>query len=173
MVENNKKLTALEDKLKNKAKDLKQKKYNAVLENNKKSVNNYRGAAVDSAFAESRALNALNKAREEENKLIVQRKKLESDNSNLEQKITEVGGIDIKKPDIKKKTKDVFVEFKEVFEKEKDYFEDWVDLNPVNLDSDAEWKSIDWEAYFNLKKFEELRKNTGFVTTSLSKLYRM
>lgn len=53
------------------------------------------------------------------------------------------------------KVKEIFVGFNETYKDEKDYFEDWVEENPITIADNAEWKSIDWEAYFNLKSFEE------------------
>ena len=53
------------------------------------------------------------------------------------------------------KVKEIFVGFNETYKDEKDYFEDWVEENPITIADNAEWKSIDWEAYFNNKAFEE------------------
>ena len=161
IVKNSEKLIAIEGKLAVKREErLKaEKKYNAVLDNNKKSVNNYRGAAVDSAFAESGALNVLNKLREEENKLIAKKQTLELANIDLNQTIGDVGGITIPVTttgeEIREKVKNAFVDFKETYKDEKDYFEDWVEEDPITIADNAEWKSIDWEAYFNSKQFEE------------------
>jgi len=52
------------------------------------------------------------------------------------------------------KVKEIFVGFNETYKDEKDYFEDWVEENPITIADNAEWKSIDWEAYFNNKAFE-------------------
>ena len=152
LVKNNKKLIPLEEKLK-KITDKKNKaetKYNAVLENNKKSVASYRGAAADRLERESKAQTALNELVEKENKLIAKRKTLKSENSNLEKIIIDLG-IEIKDKPITK----FFVDFRESYKDEKDYFEDWVEENPITIADNAEWKSIDWEAYFNNKAFEE------------------
>ena len=65
--------------------------------------------------------------------------------------------------------KKVFVDFKESYKDEKDYFEDWVEENPITIADNAEWNSIDWENYFNLKQFEELsNKINSLITSSLS-----
>ena len=65
--------------------------------------------------------------------------------------------------------KKVFVDFKESYKDEKNYFEDWVEENPITIADNAEWNSIDWENYFNLKQFEELsNKINSLITSSLS-----
>jgi hypothetical protein len=59
------------------------------------------------------------------------------------------------------KLKDVFVEFKEVYKKEKEDFQELIQTEtPLVLASNAEWSSIDWDAYFNLKDFEAKKIKT-------------
>ena len=51
--------------------------------------------------------------------------------------------------------KNVFVDFKETYKGEKDKFQELIETDPIILADSSEWTSIDWEAYYNLKAFEE------------------
>lgn len=99
----------------------------------------------------------LNKLREEENKLIGQKTNLELTNIDLEANIGDLGGIagaimpgagDLKK---------IFVELKKGYKEGKEDFQELVSTNPLEIDADEKWQSIDWEAYYNLKGFEKQR----------------
>tara|TARA_R110000850_G_scaffold207404_1_gene333580 strand:+ start:712 stop:2463 length:1752 start_codon:yes stop_codon:yes gene_type:complete len=99
----------------------------------------------------------LNKLREEENKLIGQKTNLELTNIDLEASVGAVGGIakaimpgagDLKK---------IFVELKKGYKEGKEDFQELVSTDPLEIDADEKWQSIDWEAYYNLKGFEKQR----------------
>ena len=100
----------------------------------------------------------LNKLRKEENELIGQKTNLELTNIDLEASVGATGGIakaimpdagDLKK---------VFVELKKGYKEGKEDFQELVSTDPLEIDANAEWEFIDWEAYYNLKGFEE-KKN--------------
>ena len=100
----------------------------------------------------------LNKLRKEENDLIGQKTNLELTNIDLEASVGATGGIakaiipdagDLKK---------VFVELKKGYKDGKEDFQELVSTDPLEIDANAEWEFIDWEAYYNLKGFEE-KKN--------------
>ena len=99
----------------------------------------------------------LNKLRKEENELIGQKTNLELTNIDLEANIGDLGGIagaimpgagDLKK---------IFVELKKGYKEGKEDFQELVSTNPLEIDADEKWQSIDWEAYYNLKGFEKQR----------------
>lgn len=84
---------------------------------------------------------------------------LELENIDLEANITATGGI---APDFitsddtsNDKLKNVFVDFKETYKDEKNKFQELIETDPIILADNSEWESIDWEAYYNLKAFEE------------------
>lgn len=84
---------------------------------------------------------------------------LELENIDLEANITATGGI---APDFitsddtsNDKLKNVFVDFKETYKDEKNKFQELIETDPIILADNSEWTSIDWEAYYNLKAFEE------------------
>ena len=69
--------------------------------------------------------------------------------------IDDVLGFDDKgdKPDLK----NFFVGLTHSYKEEKQKFQDVVDTDPLIIDADNEWAAIDWDAYYNLKQFEENR----------------
>ena len=84
---------------------------------------------------------------------------LELENIDLEANITAAGGI---APDFitsddtsDNELKNVFVDFKETYKDEKNKFQELIETDPIILADNSEWESIDWEAYYNLKAFEE------------------
>ena len=91
------------------------------------------------------------------NELIGQQTNLQLTNIDLETNITATGGIaDILIPgagDLKK----IFVELKKGYKEGKKDFQELVSTDPLEIDADEKWQSIDWEAYYNLKGFEKQR----------------
>jgi hypothetical protein len=99
-------------------------------------------------------------ARDNYNASIAETKKLEAEKQTLE--LTNIdleGNIDttdlFKGVGVGGGIKEIFVDFKEVYKKEKDDFQELIETDPIILADIAEGKSVDWEAYFNQKQFEE------------------
>ncbi len=99
-------------------------------------------------------------ARDNYNDSIAETKKLEAEKQTLE--LTNIdleGNIDttdlFKGVGVGGGVKEIFVDFKEVYEKEKEDFQELIETDPIILADIAEGKSVDWEAYFNQKQFEE------------------
>ena len=84
---------------------------------------------------------------------------LELENIDLEANITAAGGIAldsiISDDTSNEELKNVFVDFKETYKDEKNKFQELIETDPIILADNSEWESIDWEAYYNLKAFEE------------------
>ena len=105
----------------------------------------------------------LNKLREEENKLIGQKTNLELTNIDLEASVGDLGGIasaiipDGTADKVKEDLKRVFVGLKNGYKEGKAEIQELIETDPLVLADDAEWASLDWDAYFNLKNFEEKR----------------
>ena len=80
-------------------------------------------------------------------------------NIDLEQNITGLGGIAVD-PLITTKGES-FLPFYEGLKSDYDIgkskFQELVSTDPITLDANSEWESIDWDAYYNLKGFEENR----------------
>ena len=96
--------------------------------------------------------------------LVGQMQNLEMTNIDLEGNVSDFGGIansivpSNTTEKVKDRLKDVFVGFTEKYKEEKQKFQDVVDDDPLIIDADNEWSSIDWTAYYNLKQFDENRQ---------------
>lgn len=156
IIKNSEKLLTLESQLAAK----KIENTNLNIEATKKEANaidlirkNLKGQ--DAALSTSKtARDKYNTSVEETNKLIGQIQTLELENIDLE------GSIDttelFKNFDTgDNELKNVFVDFKETYKGEKDKFQELIETDPIILADSSEWTSIDWEAYYNLKAFEE------------------
>tara|TARA_R110000803_G_scaffold23069_5_gene56873 strand:+ start:4910 stop:6805 length:1896 start_codon:yes stop_codon:yes gene_type:complete len=99
------------------------------------------------------------KLNDELEKLEGKRQNIELGNLDLEANITGLGGIAID-PLITTKGES-FLPFYEGLKSDYDVgkskFQDVVSTDPIMLDANAEWDSIDWDAFYDLKKFEENR----------------
>jgi hypothetical protein len=90
-------------------------------------------------------------------KTIKEVNKLLEENVRLSKIVRNAGGVvplDFSVEE-KEKVKEIFVDFKEVYKKEKEDFQELIETDPIILADIAEGKSVDWEAYFNQKQFEE------------------
>ena len=110
---------------------------------------------VDSKDIGAKALanEAFNKSLREVNKLL-------EENKRLAKIVREAGGIvplDFSVESPKDAVKKVFVELKKGYKEGKEDFQELVSTDPLEIDADEKWQSIDWEAYYNLKGFEKQR----------------
>jgi hypothetical protein len=148
IVKNSEKLLVLETQLLTKQNEIADQKI--ALDAKDTASNRKRKSAGLAKEAEK-----LNKLRKEELKLIAEKQTLELTNIDLETNITALGGL---APEtINEELKNVFVDFKETYKDEKNKFQELIETDPIILadNSEWEWESIDWEAYYNLKAFEE------------------
>ena len=146
IVKNSEKLLVLETQLLTKQNEIADQKI--ALDAKDTASNRKRKSAGLANEAEK-----LNKLRKEELKLIAEKQTLELTNIDLETNITALGGLALETSD--EELKNVFVDFKETYKDEKNKFQELIETDPIILADNSEWTSIDWEAYYNLKAFEE------------------
>lgn len=146
IVKNSEKLLVLETQLLTKQNEIADQKI--ALDAKDTASNRKRKSAGLANEAEK-----LNKLRKEELKLIAKKQTLELTNIDLETNINALGGLAPESGN--EELKNVFVDFKETYKEEKDKFQELIEMDPIILADSSEWTSIDWEAYFNLKQFEE------------------
>ena len=95
------------------------------------------------------------------NDLIGEQTNLQLTNIDLELNVKDNGGIasaiipDGTADKVKGDLKRVFVGLKNGYKEGKTELQELIETNPLALASDTEWASIDWDAYYNLKHFEE------------------
>ena len=146
IVKNSEKLLVLETQLLTKQNEIADQKI--ALEAKDTASNRKRKSAGLANEAEK-----LNKLRKEELKLIAEKQTLELTNIDLETNITALGGLAPETSN--EELKNVFVNFKETYKDEKNKFQELIETDPIILADNSEWTSLDWEAYYNLKAFEE------------------
>jgi hypothetical protein len=146
IVKNSEKLLVLETQLLTKQNEIADQKI--ALDAKDTASNRKRKSAGLAKEAEK-----LNKLRKEELKLIAEKQTLELTNIDLETNITALGGLAPETSN--EELKNVFVDFKETYKDEKNKFQELIETDPIILADNSEWESIDWEAYYNLKAFEE------------------
>ena len=97
------------------------------------------------------------------NDLIGEQTNLQLTNIDLELNVKDNGGIasaiipDGTADKVKEDLKRVFVGLKNGYKEGKAEIQELIETDPLVLADDAEWASLDWDAYFNLKNFEEKR----------------
>ena len=95
------------------------------------------------------------------NDLIGEQTNLQLTNIDLELSVKDNGGIasaiipDGTADKVKGDLKRVFVGLKDGYKEGKAELQELIETDPLVLADDAEWASIDWDAYYNLKQFEE------------------
>ena len=146
IVKNSEKLLVLETKLLTKQNEIADQKI--ALDAKDTASNRRRKSAGLAKEAEK-----LNKLIKEEIKLKAKKQTLELTNRDLETNITALGGLAPESGN--EELKNTFVDFKETYKEEKDKFQELIEMDPIILADSSEWTSIDWEAYYNLKAFEE------------------
>ena len=137
--------SALKDEIANK-----ELKYGKITLKNGKKATNLKGK-------EAIAYAQINPLLEKQKTLLGEIANLQLTNIDLESSVGAVGGIakaimpgagDLKK---------IFVELKKGYKEGKEDFQELVSTDPLEIDADEKWQSIDWEAYYNLKGFEKQR----------------
>ena len=62
-----------------------------------------------------------------------------------------------------------YEEIKKDYKDSKDKIQEFIELNPITLADNSEWEAIDWEAYYNLKKLDEINESLKLKAEEINK----
>ena len=136
------------------------KKYGKTFETVSKNID---GSAMSINVLNSPLLLGIIELNKEIKDLKKQTKNIDLENIKLEASVGDLGGIasaiipkgttDKVKEDLKR----VFVGLKNGYKEGKTEIQELIETDPIVLAENAEFASIDWDAYYNLKEFEKQR----------------